>query len=100
VVKPKEPPFLGQERMQSRPCERRLVGLLLKAGIPREGYPVEKDGREVGRVTSGGLSPVLNRGIALAWVEAPLAEEGTALEVVVRGRRQPARVHGLPFIRR
>ncbi len=100
VVKPKDPPFLGQERMLAGPCPKRLVGLVLDSGIPREGYPVEKDGREVGRVTSGGVSPVLGKGIALAWVEADWAEEGTALLVVVRGRRLPARVHALPFIRR
>ncbi len=100
VIKPKEPPFLGQERMQAAPCRERLVGLWMESGIPREGYPVEKDGRPVGRVTSGGISPVLGRGIALAWVEAGLAEEGTGLEVVIRGRRHPARVHALPFIRR
>ena len=100
VVKEKEPPFLGQERMGASPCGERLVGLLLESGIPREGYPVYAGEEAVGRVTSGGLSPVLKRGIALAWVRAPYAEEGTELAVEIRGRRHPARVHPLPFIRR
>jgi len=96
----KDKPFLGAEAMRKAPCEERLVGLLLESGIPREGYPVYAGEEAVGRVSSGGLSPLLQKGIALAWVKAPYAEEGTDLSVEIRGRRHPARVHPLPLIRR
>ena len=100
VVKDKR--FWGREEMFSRPCEEVLVGVLMEngAGIPRPDQQVFDDGVPVGRVTSGGYSPVLERGIALAWVSRLVAEEGTPLEVEVRGRPRPARVHPLPFIRR
>lgn len=96
----KDKPFLGAKAMRSTPCGERLVGLLLDSGIPREGYAVYAGEEPVGRVSSGGLSPILQKGIALAWVKAPYAEEGTPLSVEIRGRRHPAAVHPLPFIRR
>jgi len=100
AVKEKAPPFYGQEAMFKADCSRRLVGLVLEKGIPREGYPVLNDGTQVGRVTSGTRSPVLKKGIALAWVGAGLTEPGTALAVEIRGRAYPAVVSPLPFIRR
>jgi len=93
----REKEFLGKEAMLA-PCAERLVGLMVEEGIPREGYEVRAEGRPVGRVTSGTLSPILNKGIALAWVEESWSEEGRDLEVVIRGKPRPARVHPLPFV--
>ena len=50
------------------------------------------DGRTVGIVTSGGYGHTIGRSIAWAYVEAPLAVAGTALEVEILGERRPARV--------
>jgi len=54
--------------------------------------------KAVGRVTSGGFSPSLNRAIALGFVPPALAAPGTKLQVSVRGRAQPANVTTLPFV--
>jgi aminomethyltransferase len=54
----------------------------------------------VGVVTSGTLSPCLERGIGMAYVSADLAEPGTEVEVDVRGRRRPARVESRPLYRK
>ncbi|MCI4317449.1 MAG: hypothetical protein L3J96_02835 [Thermoplasmata archaeon] len=53
----------------------------------------------VGVVTSGGLSPTLQKGIALVYLPPALAVEGTDLSVELRGQRVPARVVPLPFLR-
>ena len=94
--------FLGAEalaRRAERGLERRLVGLVLEGrGVARADYPVAKDGKEVGRVTSGAPSPTLKRSIALAYVPPPLADVGTALDVVIRGKATAARVVETPFI--
>ncbi|MCC6848478.1 MAG: glycine cleavage system aminomethyltransferase GcvT [Deltaproteobacteria bacterium] len=90
---------LLHEREQGAP--RRLVGLALRGpGIARQGYPVTFEGASVGIVTSGTLSPTLDRAVALAYVSAALAAPGTMLAVDVRGRPVPAEVVPTPFYRR
>ncbi|WP_432494766.1 glycine cleavage system aminomethyltransferase GcvT [Kineococcus auxinigenes] len=89
------------ERLAQRTPERVLVGLRgtgRRAG--RQGYPVLHEGRPVGAVTSGALSPTLGHPIAMAYVEPAAARVGTALAVDVRGRPEPAEVVDLPFYRR
>ena len=79
---------------------RRLrVGLLVDGAPARDGADiVDAAGKAVGRVTSGGFSPTLNRAIALGFVPPALSAPGTELFVEVRGRRQKATVTTLPFV--
>ena len=75
------------------------VGLALDGRMAaREGAAVLHDGHVIGRVTSGGFSPNLERPIAMGYVEAALTVPGTELEIDVRGRRIAARVVPLPFV--
>ena len=94
----KDKPYYGREALESGECSSRLVGLLLQSGIPRAGYRVLQGGAEVGTVTSGTQSPLLKKGIALAWVGSDAAAEGTELEVEVRGKPHPAQVVPTPFV--
>jgi aminomethyltransferase len=104
AVKMDKGDFIGREALERRhrdPTRRQRVGLELDGKrIAREGAAVLRDGREVGRVTSGTFAPTLARAIAMAYVDPPLAEVGTAVEVDVRGKPAPARVVELPFYRR
>ena len=52
---------------------------------------------EVGFVTSGTLSPTLERPIAMAYVDSALAEPGGTVEVDLGRERVCAEVVGLPF---
>ena len=85
---------------------RRLVGLQLQGrAIPRHGYPVLAAGAAagtppIGTVTSGGWSPSLETGIALALVPAAVARLGSELAVEIRGKAEPAQVVKRPFWRR
>ena len=56
-------------------------------------------GEPVGEVTSGNFSPVLGHGIALAFVPPDLAE-GSTVELDLRGRRVPAQLVPLPFVKK
>ena len=77
---------------------RKRVGLeIIDRGIAREGAPVLQDGKAVGVVTSGTMSPTLERAIAMAMVPKELAEPGTTLAVDVRGKALQAKVVKLPF---
>lgn len=81
--------------------KRKLVGLELEGRrIARQGMPVVVDGRRVGDVTSGTLSPTLEKSIAMAYVDAAHAAEGTALGVDLKGTVNPAKVVKLPFYKR
>ncbi|MCM1336631.1 MAG: glycine cleavage system aminomethyltransferase GcvT [Candidatus Amulumruptor caecigallinarius] len=89
--------FIGREAVAARKAagpRRKLVGLELHGpGIARHGYPVvDAEGREVGTVTTGYLSPTLGKALAMAMVDADLATLGTELAVQVRRRTIPATV--------
>jgi len=94
--------FLGSTRILSElggVLERVRVGLFVEGAPAREGAEIlDKYGAGIGRVTSGGFSPSLNRAIALGFVPPDHAEPGTLLQVLVRGKPQPAEITVLPFM--
>jgi aminomethyltransferase len=88
------------EAEQAGGVARRLRGLLVGGRqVPRQGQAVSRGGAPVGTVSSGNFSPVLERGIALAFV-APDVVAGDAVTIDVRGRDVPASVVEIPFVRR
>ncbi len=75
------------------------VGLFVDGAPAREGAEIlDPAGAVIGRVTSGGFSPSLNRAIALGFVPPAHAAPGTMLAVSVRNRIQPATVVPTPFV--
>lgn len=99
----KKPDFIGAAALRAQaPPPRRLAGLILDSRrIPRTGHEVFRDGHPVGRVTSGTFGPTVGRPIAMAYLPAELASRpGEAVEIDIRGRREPARITTLPFYRR
>jgi aminomethyltransferase len=104
VVKFSKGSFIGYEvllRQKQAGVERKLVGLeLIEPGIARSEYRLLKDGRCIGKVTSGTRSPTLGRSIALGYVEAEEARTENILEVEIRNRPVRAKIVPLPFYRR
>ncbi|MGJ8537170.1 MAG: glycine cleavage system aminomethyltransferase GcvT [Parasphingopyxis sp.] len=80
--------------------ERKRVGLVIDGRQPvREGaLVVDADGRDVGKVTSGGFSPSLGQPIAMAYVPAGLAEPGNTIAIEQRGKAFAGIVTAMPFI--
>ncbi len=77
----------------------RRVGLAIEGRMPaREGAVIFVGEKQAGVITSGGFSPSLERPIAMGWVDAALAEPGTAVEIEVRGKRIAATVTPMPFV--
>jgi aminomethyltransferase len=76
------------------------VGFDIEGRQPvREGALVlDGEGNEVGKITSGGFSPSLQRPIAMGYVATGLAEVGTALKLEQRGKLFDARVAAMPFV--
>ncbi|WP_049921136.1 glycine cleavage system aminomethyltransferase GcvT [Halopiger djelfimassiliensis] len=95
--------FVGRDalaRVNEAGVEEKLVGFrLIDRGVPRHGYDITNtDGRVVGTVTSGTMSPTVEQPIGLGYVPIEYAEPGTTLQVVVRGQSKKARVETTPFI--
>ncbi|MDE0216345.1 MAG: glycine cleavage system aminomethyltransferase GcvT [bacterium] len=101
VVRWDKPLFRGREALaaeRERGIHRRLRGLRVEGRRPpREGQAVLRDDDVVGEVTSGNFSPMLETGIALAFVP-PDADIGDELAVDMRGTLVPASVVKLPFV--
>ncbi len=85
--------------LENGPIEKR-VGFEVEGRQPvREGALVlDGEGNEVGRITSGGFSPSLKRPIAMGYVAAPFADNGTELKLEQRGKLFDARVAAMPFV--
>ncbi|MEM3577848.1 MAG: glycine cleavage system aminomethyltransferase GcvT [Candidatus Bathyarchaeia archaeon] len=102
VVKLQKDNFIGKEALTKQKTEgikRKRVGLLmLEQGIPRQKYEVCDDkGENIGYVTSGTFSPLLNCGIGMAYVVMPNAQEGNIVNVKIRGKMLKAKVVAFPF---
>jgi len=96
--------FLGSEILkEQKRCglDRRLVGFEMgDKRIGRDGYPVLIEGREAGRVTSGGPAPFLKKNVGMAYVPSTTGPVGTKIEISIRGQAAPARIIALPFYKR
>uniref|UniRef100_H2Y9X3 Aminomethyltransferase n=1 Tax=Ciona savignyi TaxID=51511 RepID=H2Y9X3_CIOSA len=104
VAKPrrKEKNFPGADRIlgqiKSKPSKRRC-GLIVDTAIARPGAIVkDKNGVEVGKVTSGCPSPTLGMNIAMAYLPLPLCKVSTEVDVVVRKKVLNAKVVKMPFV--
>jgi aminomethyltransferase len=88
------------QRQLAEGPSRRRVGLRPDGRAPvREGTVLTNDqGEVVGKVTSGGFGPTVGAPVAMGYVDAGLAAEGTPLQAVVRGKPLPCRVAALPFV--
>jgi aminomethyltransferase len=97
----KEQEFIGQEALKREKEEglrKKLVGFEVGGrGIARHDYPVKVEEEDVGRVTSGTLSPTLGKAIGLALVSPGVEDR---FEVVIRDRPVEAHTVPLPFYKR
>ncbi len=98
-----EADFAGAERVLRelrQGARKRRVGIRPEGRvIAREGTPiVGGDGREIGRVTSGGFGPSLGAPVAMGYVESAYADPGREIGCLVRGASHPARIARLPFL--
>ncbi len=94
--------FAGAERVReeldSGP-KRLRVGILPDGRQPARAHTeIAINGLPVGEVTSGGFGPSLNAPVAMGYVARAHAADGTALELMVRGRAIPARIAPTPFV--
>jgi aminomethyltransferase len=80
--------------------DKKLVGLMMKdKSVPRHEYRVFYNGEPVGIVTSGGVSPVLGKNIALAYVKnLSDLKTGATVQIEIREKLHDAEIVKRPFV--
>ncbi|MDR0927017.1 MAG: glycine cleavage system aminomethyltransferase GcvT [Ignavibacteria bacterium] len=88
------------QKVKADKPSRNLVGLDIKAEkfIARHGYKIFSGDNEIGIVTSGNMSPTLNKPIAMGYVPAEFKPIGSKVEIEARGKKFPAEVVKMPFL--
>lgn len=94
--------FIGKAallKQQEKGLMRRVVGVeLKKRAVPRAGYGVYAEGKQVGVVTTGYLSISLNKPIAMALIDRPYTKKGTEIEIKIRNKMIPGFVRDKKFL--
>jgi len=102
ITKLKKNEFIGKDelvKVKENGINRKLTPLISEEkAFPRKGYDITISGKKIGEITSGTVSPVLEKPIALAYVQTEYSPEGTNLNFSIRGKEIPAKVTKLPFV--
>jgi len=79
---------------------RRLRGFkMIDRGIPRHGYEIaNSEGKIIGTVTSGSISPVLGVGIGMGYLQFDQSKLGNVIYILIREKLLKAEVVKIPFI--
>ena len=95
--------FIGRDALNKVLAEgvkRRIYGFeMIDRGIPREGYGVFKNGARIGSVTSGTLSPSLEKSIGMGYLTSDVAL-GDRIQIEIRNTFREARVVNIPFYKK
>lgn len=96
--------FIGKDaliKVKQEGLKRQLKGFeLIEKGIPRHGNEIFMNDQKIGFVTSGTLSPVLNKPIGLGYFNLNSVDDETIFEVDNRGKRLKAKLTKVPFIQK
>ena len=102
ITKTKKGDFNGRDailKLKAEGVKRKLVGFkMIDRGIPRQHYEIAHEGKVVGEVTSGTMSPLLGYGIGMGYVPKELSAAGTELDILIRNKQAKAEVVKTPFI--
>ncbi len=104
ITKLKKENFIGIDeikKVKEKGPSRKLVAMVAdEKAFPRQGYEIAVNGEIVGNITSGTLSPVLDKPIALGYVKAEYTEIDNTVNWVIRNKKIPAKVIQLPFVKK
>lgn len=96
--------FIGKDalvKIKENGLKRKLVAITSnEKTFPRHGYDISVNNKKIGTVTSGTVSPMLDKPIALGYVETEFSEIETDVNFLIRGKEIPAKVVKLPFVKR
>ena len=89
------------KKQKAEGLKRKVVGFeMIGKGIPRHGYPVVADGKEIGFVTTGYAAPTVGKTIGLAMVDIAYADLDSKIEIQIRNKTSEAKVISRKFLDR
>jgi len=94
--------FINSENLKKQKIDgvdKKLIGFEIEErGIPRQGYDIlDAENNVIGKVTSGTMSPSLEKGIGLGYVPVAFSKPGEFIHIKVRKNSIKATVVKLPF---
>ncbi|HUL43556.1 MAG TPA: glycine cleavage system aminomethyltransferase GcvT [Bacteroidota bacterium] len=90
------------QRVKQEGVKRKLVGFVVEEerAFPRHGYEIRRDTKNLGYVTSGTVSPELEQGIGMGYVQSDSSVAETPICVNIRGKDVRAHIVKVPFIKK
>ncbi len=102
ITKFKKGEFIGRNVLlgqKEKGVERKLVPLIFEQrAFPRHNYEIKVNEKKIGHITSGTVSPILEKPIALGYVNSEYANIDEKVQVVVRNKEIEAKITKLPFV--
>ena len=96
--------FIGKDelvKIKSEGLKRKLAAFTTdEKAFPRHGYDMTVNGNKAGTITSGTVSPILEKPVALGYISIENSREGSDVNFLIRGKEIPAKVVKLPFIKK
>ena len=100
IIKPDKGDFIGRYailKKKEKPDRKLVCFEMMERAIPRYDFKILKNDNEIGSVTSGTMSPSLEKGIGLGYVAIPHHTPGTEIMIDIRGRKKAAVIVKPPF---
>ena len=97
--------FIGRDALlktKENGAPEKLVAFRMKekGPPPRPHYAVFQNGERIGEATSGTLSPSLNYGIGMAYIDAAHVKIGAQIDIEIRGKKFPAIIEKKPLYKK
>ncbi len=104
ITKTEKAEFIGKDsilKFKQNGPGRKLVAMISdEKTFPRKGYEILANGNNAGVITSGTVSPVIEKPIALGYVDKPYNAPGSEVTFKIRDKEFPARITKLPFVKK
>ncbi|MBT8387294.1 MAG: glycine cleavage system aminomethyltransferase GcvT [Ignavibacteria bacterium] len=103
ITKLNKEDFIGREslkKVKENGITRKLIAMIsADKFFPRKGYDIVDGDKKIGKITSGTVSPVLEKPIALGYIDSDYKKVGTEINISIRGKEFAAKVVKLPFVK-
>jgi len=105
ITKLEKGDFIGRDVLQKVRADglkRKLIGFVVddEKAFPRHGHEIRIQGVTAGHVTSGTVSPILEKGIGMGYVPIAADKPGNSIAIVIRNKEVKAKIVKIPFIQK
>lgn len=103
ITKVKKDDFIGRDaliKIKENGVKRKLVAIVTDSrAFPRHGYEITYNGSNIGTITSGTLSPILGKPIAMGYVDKEYSDIDSVVNIKIRDKNVEGEIVKLPFVR-